>query len=48
MIDHETLLEDAIEAINQLFGDTSVSQKQTKASLEELIGNINIMLDTLE
>ena len=45
---HEELYEKAMEAISELFGDTSVSQGETKASLNTLIGEIEIMIDTLD
>lgn len=45
---NEELLEKAKEAINELFGDMSVSQKTTRENLEELIGDIEIMIDGLK
>lgn len=45
---HEELLEKAREAIDRVFGDTSVSQSQTRESLEDLRSHIRIQLDTLE
>ena len=45
---HEDLLELAAEAVDRLFGDTSVSQEQTRESLEELKSKIESMLATLE
>lgn len=47
-MDHETLLEEAKEAINKVFGDDSVSKSVTRESLRDLISDIKIMLDTLE
>lgn len=42
------LYEIAMDAIRELFGDTSVTPQQTKENLEALIDNIQIMIDTLE
>jgi hypothetical protein len=44
---HDELVEAAEEAINKVFGDTSVSRSETKESLNSIIGHINTMLDTL-
>jgi hypothetical protein len=44
---HEKLYEDALNAINLLFSDNSVSEVTTRASLVELKGEINVMLDAL-
>jgi hypothetical protein len=46
-MNHDEKLEAAKEAINKVFGDTSVGRETTKKSLEELIGDIEAMLDTL-
>lgn len=46
-MDHDTLYEKAVEAITALFSDQSVSSTQTRESLEELIGEIEVMLDAL-
>jgi polyhydroxyalkanoate synthesis regulator phasin len=35
-------------AVNRLFGDTSVSRSETKRLLNELIGEIEIMVEALE
>ena len=45
---NEELLEKAKEAINELFGDMSVSQSTTRENLKELIGDIEVMLDGLQ
>jgi len=45
---NEELLEKAKEAINELFGDMSVSQQITRENLNDLIGAIEIMLDGLK
>ena len=47
MTSHEKLVEDANEAINRVFGDTSVSKDKTEGSLEELVDNIKAMLETI-
>ncbi len=44
---HDELVETAKQAINKVFGDRSVSGKQTKESLKELRDEIEIILDTL-
>lgn len=43
----ESLYDKAVKAIMELFSDTSVSQSQTKRNLSALIGEIDIMLETL-
>lgn len=45
-MNHEEIVEAANEAINRVFGDTSVDQATTADSLEELAANIHAMLDT--
>jgi SHS2 domain-containing protein len=45
--DHEELIEQAKKAINDVFGDTSVSRAQVKESLQDLISDIEITLSTL-
>lgn len=45
---HEELVDSAVKAINALFGDTSVSQSQVKDELEEIIGEIEVMVFALE
>lgn len=45
---HEALVEKAIEAIKEVFGDTSVSKRETISSLKSLIDEIEIMVDALE
>jgi len=45
---NEELLEKAKEAISELFGDMSVSQDTTRENLEELIGDIKIMIEGLK
>ena len=44
---HPKLTETAMAAIKAVFGDTAVDQATTRASLEELQEEIEIMLDTL-
>jgi polyhydroxyalkanoate synthesis regulator phasin len=47
-MDHEQLYEKALQAINDLFSDTSVPQSTTAESLHGLIDEIRTMLDSLE
>ena len=44
---HQSLIDDAEEAVTKLFSDQSVSQRETRESLEELTGFIDDMLNTL-
>jgi hypothetical protein len=44
---HEQLVEAAKGAIQLVFGDTSVDSETTKASLEELKEELELLLDTL-
>ena len=46
-MNHSTLLEIAKAAITNLFSDRNVSRSTTKLSLEELSGEIDIMLEAL-
>ena len=41
-------MEKAMEIITEIFSDTSVTKIETKEKLNELIGEIKIMLDTLD
>ena len=45
---NEKLYEEALTAINKLFGDTSVPVSTTRANLEALKGEIDTMLESLE
>ena len=45
---HKDLYEKALAAIQAVHGDTSVSLKQTLDSLEELNGEIEILVDAVE
>ena len=45
---HENLCEKAKEAIQAIHSDTSVSLEQTLDSLEELRGEIDILIDAVE
>jgi hypothetical protein len=45
--EHLELIEQAKKAINDVFGDTSVSRAQVKESLQDLISDIEITLSTL-
>ena len=42
------LYESAIKAINELFGDRSVSQEEARENLQGLMDEIGAMLDSLE
>lgn len=48
MSEHEKLCEEAKEAASKLFSDKSVSRGQTKRDLNELVGEIEVMVNTLE
>jgi hypothetical protein len=48
MLNHESLVEVAKEAINAVFSDTSVSNSQTRESLLELIEEINSALEAMD
>jgi len=48
MTKREILINKAEEAINKVFGDTTVSQSETKNDLKELISYIEAMVDTLK
>lgn len=45
---HEQLCEDAKKAINAVFSDRSVSQRDTLHSLRDLRDDIGMLLDMLE
>lgn len=45
---HDKKVSAALEAINDVFSDTSVSQGDTKISLKSLVDEIAIMTETLE
>lgn len=45
---NEELYQKALEAITRLFSDQSVSQAETMRQLDELIGEIRVMQDTLK
>jgi len=45
---NEQLYKEASEAIGRLFSDKSVSQEEAKANLESLIGEIEIMIESME
>ena len=44
----DELYEEALKAINKVFGDRSVSRSETKRRLSDLAGEIEVMLDALE
>lgn len=46
-MDHKELVEKAKEAIDSVFGDTSVSPEQTADSLQELVEEIEMKLSSL-
>ncbi len=48
MDEHEALIERALNAIKEVFGDTSVTQEDAKLSLQSLIDEIRILIDTLD
>ncbi len=45
---NEELYDEAVKAATALFGDSSVSQSETRSQLEALKNEIDAMLDTLE
>lgn len=45
---NEELYDDALEAITTLFSDQSVSRSRARENLKSLMGEIEIMLATLE
>lgn len=45
---HEALVQEAKDAIDKVFADTSVAQDKTRESLEELRDEIETKLDSLE
>jgi len=48
MTDHGQLFDEAVDAATRLFSDESVSHEQTKEDLECLMGEIQILIDTLD
>lgn len=48
MPDTLQLKENALEAIDKLFSDTSVTQAQTRELLEEIIEEIELKISTLD
>ena len=47
-MDHDELVEEAKQAVNKVFGDTSVSRSQVKESLQDIISDIETILDTMQ
>ena len=47
-MDNAELYDKALEAITELFNDTSVSQKQAEQNLNSLIDEITILIETLD
>lgn len=45
---HDALYKDAIDAINHLFFDQSVSVEETKNSLETLKEELDVLIDTID
>ena len=45
---HSDLYEEARDALDELFGDTSVPQSQTLESLENIVALIQTMIDALD
>ena len=45
---NEQLYDKAVEAITELFSDQSVSKDETVVNLNSLIGEIQIMIESLE
>lgn len=45
---HNELFEAAKKAVEDLFGDDSVPQSQTRQDLEQIKEDIDMMLETLE
>ena len=48
MDEHEALIEKALNAIKEVYGDTSITKEDAVLSLQSLIDEIRIMLETLE
>lgn len=48
MSENEALYEKAMEAIMELYSDTSVSRAEAKVNLKSLMDEIRILLETLE
>ncbi len=48
MEQHRHLMDIALKAIMDVFGDTTVDQQTTRESLEELMDEIAMLVDTLE
>ncbi len=45
---HDELLAKAIKAVENLFSDTSVSRKKTRESMEEVIEEIQMKIESLK
>ena len=45
---NKELYDKAIKAINDLFGDISVSQEEARENLQGLMEEIGVMIDSLE
>jgi len=47
-MDHLRLVKEAVDAIGEVFGDTSVDRETTRESLQSLQDEIDLLLETLE
>ncbi len=47
MSENEKLYEKALDAVRELFSDTSVSQEETKIALDSLVDEIEMMKESL-
>ena len=45
---HKKLVQKAIDAIQEVFGDTSVSPHQTRESLEKIQEEVEVLVSSLE
>lgn len=48
MTDHMQLIETALEAVEKINSDTSVSQQNTILSLKQIRDEIDLMIDAIE
>lgn len=47
-MDNEELYDEAMKAITALFSDQSVDQAKAKENLQNLVGEIDTLIDSLE
>ena len=45
---NEALYEDVMSAIDRLYSDTSVSQHITRENLQTIIGEIEVLIETID